>query len=79
MMASADLYVSICKLPRSASGLPMLIADCCRFMPNRPNSEILVTGLVAYFVGIGANPYHPWRSQSLMGTIATVGLGIKSP
>lgn len=79
MMANADLEDSMGKLPRSASGLPMLIADCCRFMPNRPNSEILATGLVAYFVRIGANFLHSGRHQSLIGTIATVGLGIKSP
>lgn len=79
MIASADLYDSTCKLPRSASGLPMLIADCCRFMPNRPNSETLATRLVAYFAAIGANSHHPGISQSLIGTIATVGLGIKSP
>jgi hypothetical protein len=79
MMASADLYVSICKLPRSASGLPMLIADCCRFMPNRPNSETLATELVACFVGIGADFLHSGGHQSLISTIATVVLGIKTP
>lgn len=79
MMASSELDDSMCNLPRSVSGLPMPIADCCRYMPNRPNSEILATELVACFVRIGTDFLHSGEHQSLIGTIATVGLGIKSP
>lgn len=79
MMANADLDDSMGKLPRSASGLPMLRADCCRFMPNRPNSQIQITGLVACFVQIDINLLDSGGHQSLISTIATVGLGIKSP
>ncbi len=79
MMANADLYDSMCKLPQSASGLPMLIADCCRWTPNRRNSQIQATLLVARFVCIGANFLHSGGHESLIGTIAMVELGIKSP
>lgn len=79
MMAWLWLDNDLHKLPPSASGLPMPIADCCRWMPNRPNSEILATELVACFVRIGADFLHSGGQQSLIGTIAAVGLRIKSP
>jgi hypothetical protein len=79
MMANADLDDSMCKLLRSASGLPMPIADCCRWTPNQPHSETLVTGLIACFVHVGANFLYSGGHESLIGTIAMVELGIKSP
>ena len=79
MMAWLWLHNGLHKLYPSASGLPMPIADCCRWTPNRPNSQIQITGLVAYCVRIEINLLDSVVRQSQISTIATVGLGIKSP
>ncbi len=67
------------KLPSSASGFPSPRADCCRWTPNRRISKIPWAGLMADYARVGENILHSGGHQSLIGTIATVGLGIKSP
>jgi len=79
MMAWLWLGCGTRKLPGSADGLPSPMADCCRLTPNRPNSQIQITGLVPCFVRIDFNLLHAGVRQSLISTIATAGLGIKSP
>ncbi len=79
MMAWLWLRCGTRKLSGSADGLPSPMADGCRLMPNRPNSQIQIAGLVAGFVQIDINLLHSAVRQSLISTIATAGLGIKSP
>jgi hypothetical protein len=67
VMARRCLGSGTLKLPRSASGLPTPRTDCCRWTPNRRNSEILVTGLVQGFARIGANFFHSGGYQIPIG------------